>query len=94
MDIQTVAKQKGLTKLGLKSIAAHFGITIPKDKAVTCSKWSSQALDRKQIEYATRDAYYPPVLHNKLQDLPDVAIAPSRCSNTRKRKRRSKKRVA
>lgn len=67
VDVQTVARQKGLQKLGLKSMTEEvLGATIRKGPKMT--NWEKQVLTEEQLMYAATDAWLGLKLYRALSE--------------------------
>merc|ERR1712137_149835 len=66
LDISTLAKELGHTSLGLKKIAAFYGLRIEKMQSVSVSNWAAKHLSNDQVRYGAEDAWFPLLLVRKL----------------------------
>jgi len=72
VDLAEMAKKKGLTEQGLKSLTEHFGIKMRKDSRVARSNWAADKLTSEQMQYAADDAHFTYMLLDHLKVLPDA----------------------
>jgi len=72
VDLNDVARKKGLAEQGLKSLTEHFGIKMRKDPRVARSNWVANELDSEQLQYAADDAYFSFIVLDRLKALPDA----------------------
>ena len=56
IDLAQVAKAKGITAQGLRSLAATL-LNYRISKSMQCSNWANPKLNQKQIKYAATDAW-------------------------------------
>ena len=69
-------KEKGKKKMGLAGLSAEFlGIALDKDLQITCSDWEAPRLTKRQIDYASLDAFVSvPIFCELINDLYHISI--------------------
>ncbi len=68
VDLGEVARSKGLTTRGLRTLAANFlGIRI--SKSAQCSNWEHDELSPQQIHYAATDAWVSRQVYERMSEL-------------------------
>ena len=55
IDLAHLAKRKGITEVGLKSLADRFGYVMLKQTKVATSDWAAAELTAAQKKYAAED---------------------------------------
>ena len=76
-DLALMARERDVVQRGNHSLKdlVHLvlGMTVDKDNAIRCSKWSTPKLSTKQKEYAAYDVIYPLEMYFKLAEMPDLS---------------------
>ncbi len=67
VELQTLAKQKGLKKFGLKGMSEEI-LKGTVSKGAKMTNWESETLTEAQLKYAATDAWIGLKLYEKLQE--------------------------
>ena len=68
VDLGEVARSKGLTTRGLRTLAANF-LGIRVSKGAQCSNWEHAELSPQQIYYAATDAWISRQVYERMSEL-------------------------
>ncbi len=68
VDLGEVARSKGLTTRGLRTLAANF-LGIRVSKSAQCSNWELSDLSQQQISYAATDAWISRQVYERMSEL-------------------------
>jgi len=68
VDLRDVARTKGLSTRGLRTLAANF-LHMRISKSAQCSNWGNKELSPQQIIYAATDAWVSRLIYERMSEL-------------------------
>ena len=68
VDLRDVARTKGLSTRGLRTLAANF-LHMRISKSAQCSNWGNKELSAQQIVYAATDAWVSRLIYERMSEL-------------------------
>jgi len=66
LDISQLARECGITGVGVKRLAGRYGYHIAKNKKISVSNWAATNLSVEQQRYAADDAYFNLLIATRL----------------------------
>ncbi|CAK7038109.1 MAG: Ribonuclease D [Desulfovibrio sp.] len=68
VDLRDVARAKGLSTRGLRTLAANF-LHMRISKSAQCSNWGNKELSQQQILYAATDAWVSRLIYERMSEI-------------------------
>lgn len=76
LDISQLARECGITGIGVKRLAGRYGYHIAKNKKISVSNWAAAHLSAEQQRYAADDAYFTLLIAAKLLEEEAIQKSP------------------
>ena len=68
VDLRDVARMRGLSTRGLRTLAANF-LQMRISKSAQCSNWGNKELTPQQVTYAATDAWVSRLVYERMSEL-------------------------